>query len=111
MQPLAPGDLRFVCRLPDDLAADAAPLPETIPSDLPRNVRPTHYSIEVTPDARALTFAGKVGIDVTVGQRVRQGQPLGAIGMTGRATGPHLHWAMVWLGERIDPVELTGPMR
>jgi aminopeptidase N len=47
-------------------AADAAPLPETVPSDLPRNVRPTHYSIEVTPDAKALTFAGKVGIDVRV---------------------------------------------
>lgn len=50
-------------------------------------------------------------IGVQLGQRVRQGDPLGAIGMTGRATGPHLHWAMVWMGERIDPVELAGPMR
>jgi len=47
-------------------AADAAPLPETVPSDLPRTIRPTHYSIEITPDAKALTFAGKVGIDVRV---------------------------------------------
>lgn len=49
-------------------------------------------------------------IDVTVGQAVRQGQPLGAIGMTGRATGPHLHWGMKWRDARIDPAPLAGPM-
>jgi len=40
---------------------------------------------------------------VTVAQTVKQGQPLGQIGMTGRATGPHLHWAMKWEDARIDP--------
>lgn len=45
-------------------------------------------------------------IDVRVGQVVRQGQPIGAIGMTGRATGPHLHWGMKWQDERIDPAML-----
>ncbi|MEH3107559.1 MAG: M23 family metallopeptidase [Sphingomonas fennica] len=49
-------------------------------------------------------------IDVGVGQRVRQGQPLGAIGATGRVTGPHLHWALVWDGQRIDPQPIVGPM-
>jgi murein DD-endopeptidase MepM/ murein hydrolase activator NlpD len=49
-------------------------------------------------------------IDVRVGQRVRRGQLIGAIGMTGRATGPHLHWAMKWRGARIDPLLLAGPM-
>lgn len=48
------------------VAADAAPLPETVTSDLPRSARPTHYSIEVTPNAKALTFAGKVAIDIKV---------------------------------------------
>jgi murein DD-endopeptidase MepM/ murein hydrolase activator NlpD len=48
-------------------------------------------------------------IDVKVGDRVRQGQPLGAIGMTGRATGPHLHWGMKWQDERIDPLPLLTP--
>ena len=33
-------------------------------------------------------------IDVKVDQRVRQGDPVGAVGMKGRATGPHLHWGM-----------------
>ena len=49
-------------------------------------------------------------IDVRVGQVVKQGQPLGAFGMTGRATGPHLHWAIKWREARIDPAPLAGPM-
>ena len=49
-------------------------------------------------------------IDVRVGQRVRQGQTIGAIGATGRATGPHLHWGMKWDDARIDPLLLAGPM-
>ena len=49
-------------------------------------------------------------IDVRVGDRVAQGQPVGAIGATGRATGPHLHWGMKWHDRRIDPLLLTGPM-
>jgi murein DD-endopeptidase MepM/ murein hydrolase activator NlpD len=47
---------------------------------------------------------------VTVGQRVRRGDPIGRVGMTGRATGPHLHWAMQWQGARIDPQPVAGSM-
>jgi murein DD-endopeptidase MepM/ murein hydrolase activator NlpD len=43
-------------------------------------------------------------IDVSVGQRIEQGQVLGAVGATGRATGPHLHWGMNWFDVRIDPL-------
>lgn len=42
-------------------------------------------------------------IDVAVGDRVEQGQVFGAVGATGRATGPHMHWGMNWFGVRIDP--------
>lgn len=43
-------------------------------------------------------------IDVKVGDRLAQGQVLGAVGATGRATGPHLHWGMNWFDVRIDPL-------
>lgn len=42
-------------------------------------------------------------LDVKVGDRVEQGQVIGLVGMTGRATGPHMHWGMNWLKVRIDP--------
>ena len=43
-------------------------------------------------------------IDARVGDRVAQGQVIGAVGATGRATGPHLHWGMNWFDVRIDPL-------
>jgi murein DD-endopeptidase MepM/ murein hydrolase activator NlpD len=43
-------------------------------------------------------------IDVKVGDRVQPGQVIGAVGATGRATGPHLHWGMNWFDVRIDPL-------
>ncbi|WP_246191917.1 M23 family metallopeptidase [Pseudoxanthomonas sangjuensis] len=43
-------------------------------------------------------------LDVKVGDRVEQGQVIGAVGATGRATGPHLHWGMNWFDVRIDPL-------
>jgi hypothetical protein len=48
---------------------------------------------------------------VRVGDRVRQGQVIGRIGATGRATGPHLHWSLKWRDARLDPLLFTGPMR
>jgi murein DD-endopeptidase MepM/ murein hydrolase activator NlpD len=37
------------------------------------------------------------------GEAVKRGQRIGLIGATGRATGPHLHWAMNWFEVRLDP--------
>ncbi len=48
---------------------------------------------------------------VEEGDRVRQGQPIGRIGMTGRASGPHLHWSIKWRDARLDPLLFAGPMR
>ena len=45
---------------------------------------------------------------VTVGERVRQGQEIGRVGATGRATGPHLHWTIMWNGARLDPQAALG---
>ena len=47
-------------------------------------------------------------IDVKVGDRVAQGQVIGAVGETGRATGPHLHWGLNWFDVRLDPLLLRG---
>ncbi|KLE32187.1 peptidase [Aurantiacibacter gangjinensis] len=49
-------------------------------------------------------------IAVSEGDVVRQGQRLGAIGSSGRATGPHLHWSLKWHDARLDPILFTGPM-
>ena len=46
--------------------------------------------------------------DVVLGQQLAQGDPIGAIGMTGRATGPHLHWGMNWFDVKLDPA-LVAP--
>ncbi|MCK9540767.1 MAG: M23 family metallopeptidase [Novosphingobium sp.] len=46
---------------------------------------------------------------VKEGDHVRQGQPIGRIGATGRATGPHLHWSIKWRDARLDPLLFTGP--
>ena len=50
-------------------------------------------------------FAG----DVRVGSRVRQGQTIGHVGMTGLATGPHLHYEFRVNGAHRDPLTVTLP--
>ena len=47
---------------------------------------------------------------VKPGDVVRRGQAIGLIGMTGRATGPHLHWSLKWREARLDPILFTGAM-
>jgi murein DD-endopeptidase MepM/ murein hydrolase activator NlpD len=42
-------------------------------------------------------------LDVRGGDRVQQGQPIGAVGAKGRATGPHLCWRMRWRDRNLDP--------
>ena len=49
-------------------------------------------------------------VTVRVGQEVAAGEVIGAVGATGRATGPHLDWRMSWRGERVDPQLLAPPM-
>lgn len=47
-------------------------------------------------------------VSVEEGQAVSRGQPIGAVGATGRATGPHLHFGIRWRRARVDPALLLG---
>jgi len=47
-------------------------------------------------------------VRVAAGERVSEGQAIGAIGATGRVTGPHLHFAVILGAARVDPESLLA---
>ena len=49
-------------------------------------------------------------LTVSEGQRVETGEVVGAVGQTGRATGPHLHWGVTLFSVQLDPMLVAGPM-
>ncbi|MGB7487605.1 MAG: M23 family metallopeptidase, partial [Phormidesmis sp.] len=46
---------------------------------------------------------GSGGELIVEGQDLYTGDRIGRVGMTGRTTGPHLHWGMRYQGEWVDP--------
>ncbi|MFO1236149.1 MAG: M23 family metallopeptidase [Alphaproteobacteria bacterium] len=56
------------------------------------------------------TCTRKSRLDVKVGDTVEKGAVIGAIGKTGRATGPHRCWRLNWFQERLDPQLAAPPM-
>lgn len=48
-------------------------------------------------------FCHMDSIGVKVGQKVARGEVVGTVGMTGRVTGPHLHWTVSLNNNRVDP--------
>lgn len=46
-------------------------------------------------------------LDVRAGQTVARGQVIGAVGSSGRATGPHLCWRLKWRDRNLDPLLLA----
>ncbi|WP_428261941.1 M23 family metallopeptidase [Haliangium sp.] len=49
-------------------------------------------------------------IRVDRGQRVEAGDRIGAVGATGRATGPHLHFELRIDGDALDPRRVLAPL-
>ena len=64
--------------------------------------------IEIQHKDNQLTkFAHLSRIDVRTGQKVAQGEFIGAVGSTGASTGPHLHFEFRVKGEPLDPLEVA----
>ncbi|GAB4173544.1 MAG: hypothetical protein Fur006_02930 [Coleofasciculaceae cyanobacterium] len=50
------------------------------------------------------------GIQIWEGQQVPSGARIGRVGMTGRTTGPHLHWGMKYANQYVDPAQVLRAM-
>ncbi|MGB7250487.1 MAG: M23 family metallopeptidase [Phormidesmis sp.] len=57
----------------------------------------------INEGGRRVFIDGSGGLELAEGQSVRTGDRIGRVGMTGRTTGPHLHWGMQYQGEWVDP--------
>ncbi|GEM_PF-4845030 len=55
-------------------------------------------------DGRQSILAHMSAVHVHVGEEVERGDVVGAVGATGRATGPHLHWEFHLRGTAVDPL-------
>jgi len=70
-----------------------------------RIIKVRHNSVYSSAYAHMNSFAS----GMKVGARVRQGQVIGYVGSTGRATGPHLHFAMYRNGKYVNPRKVNVP--
>jgi murein DD-endopeptidase MepM/ murein hydrolase activator NlpD len=67
--------------------------------------------VMIKHDAHTETAYGhmsRIATAATMGARVHQGQVIGYVGMTGDATGPHLHYEVRKNGSQVNPISITG---
>ncbi len=56
----------------------------------------------------AYAHMSRFGRGVRAGARVSQQQTIGYVGTTGRSTGPHLHYEVMFRGQQMNPMRLRG---
>ena len=49
-------------------------------------------------------YAHLHSINVTQGQKLKRGQQIGQVGNTGKSTGPHLHYEILFKNKAVDPM-------
>ncbi len=59
--------------------------------------------------ATAYGHMSRFAPEFTIGKRVRQGQIIGYVGATGRATGPHLHFEIMHHAKQVNPIGVKFP--
>lgn len=99
-----------------DIATGTSGTPYVAPADGVVVLAVQGYSLEgnllIIDHGQGLNsaFLHSARLHVRQGERVRQGQHIGDIGASGRATGPHLHWSIKWHEARLDPLLFLPPM-
>ncbi|MEW4449407.1 M23 family metallopeptidase [Qipengyuania sp. JC766] len=95
--------------------APGAGVPYVAPADGVVVLAETGFSLEggliIIDHGQGLNsaFLHSSRILVEEGDVVKQGQHIGDVGATGRATGPHLHWSIKWRDARLDPLLFVNP--
>ena len=68
-------------------------------------IRIRHNSDYITAYAHLENFAKFI----KKGRRVKQGDIIGYVGSTGRSTGPHLHYEIIFRGQQVNPMKIRMP--
>jgi murein DD-endopeptidase MepM/ murein hydrolase activator NlpD len=63
-----------------------------------------------TADGRRYLIDRAGGIQIWEGQQISAGMRIGRVGMTGRTTGPHLHWGLKYAKQYVDPAMVLREM-
>ncbi|MDX2099319.1 MAG: M23 family metallopeptidase [Leptolyngbyaceae cyanobacterium bins.59] len=66
-------------------------------------------SVTMTPNGKVM-LDREGGIQIFEGQMVAAGARIGRVGMTGRTTGPHLHWGLKYAEQWVDPALVLRAM-
>jgi len=64
------------------------------------------YVIIQHPGGYSSLYAHLSNVEVQQGNAVKQGNEIGRTGLTGRTTGPHIHFAMFYQGMPINPLSV-----